>query len=132
MVHGADDFVRMAIEEFHELHEWLQENEGLLHVQVGALADITQRAKGRGDWDVYARAIALADTLYRSASPDLENALNVSFLEHLDFAGPRGSKAWQVMTPGLRNGWIAMQRYLDDLFGGSEGTAPPSKGKGNR
>ena len=49
------------------------------------------------------------------ATPDLDNALNVSYLEHLDFDGPRGPAAWERLTPRLKVGWKEMQRYLEAL-----------------
>ena len=76
---------------------------------------ITQEAKGDGGWEKYDRCIRLADELFGRATSDLENALNVSYLEHLDFDGPRGPKAWERLTPRLKVGWKEMQQYLEDL-----------------
>jgi hypothetical protein len=75
-------------------------------------ADGTKRD---GDWEKYDRCVRLADELFGRATPDLENALKVSYLEHLDFDGPRGPKAWECMTPRLKVGWKEMQQYLQDL-----------------
>jgi hypothetical protein len=93
----------------------LTDHDGLLHLQVGALARLAQSAKGTADWDTYGRVMSLADTLWRNPSKDLLNALNVSFLEHLDFDGPRGSAAWALLSPALQRGWRDMQAYLKAL-----------------
>jgi hypothetical protein len=82
---------------------------------MGAFARITQAAKSEGDWEKYVACIRLADQLSADPSPELENALNVSYLEHLDFDGPSGRKAWESLTPRLRAGWKAMQQYMEDL-----------------
>jgi len=120
VAHSADDFCRMALAEFPELAEEFEEWADLLHLKMGAFARLTQGAKGDGDWEKYARCVRLADELFGSPSPDLENALNVSYLEHLDFEGPRGPKAWEQLTPRLKAGWKEMQQYLEDLAAGGE------------
>jgi hypothetical protein len=111
----AEDFCRMALVEFPELREEFEYNEGLLHVQMGAFAQRLQEAKGTADWDAYARGVRLAHELWQRPDEALLNALNVSFLEHLDFTGPRGPHAWGLLTPELQHGWRAMQKYLSDL-----------------
>jgi len=113
--YSADDFRRLALERFPELREEFEDYASLLHLQMAAFARRTQQAKGDGDWDTYEKCIALADDLWQRPSPDLLNALNVSFLEHLDFDGPRGPVAWEYLSPSLKLGWRSMQRYLEDL-----------------
>ena len=120
MVQTSEDFVRMALAEFPELAEEFEEWHDLLHLKMGAFSRIAQGAKGEGDWDKYNRCMHVTDELLRDPDPDLENALNVSFLEHLDFDGPRGSKAWNYLSPRLQRAWEQMQRYLHDIHGASK------------
>ena len=42
-------------------------------------------------------------------------ALNVSFLEDIDFEGPRGSHAWSLLSETLQNAWSAMAAYNERL-----------------
>lgn len=121
---NADDFRQMALEACPELREEFDDYVGLLHVQMGAFARRTQRAKGEADWDTYRRCVSLIDKLWQRPSHDLLNALNVSFLENLDFDGPRGPMAWGFLSPGLKLGWRNMQQYLDEL------SRPPTRQKG--
>lgn len=111
----APDFVRMTLEEFPELEDEFREYEGLVHLQVGCLARVAQTAKKNADWRTFRRAIALIDELWKKPTPELENALNVSFLEHIDFDGPHGPTAWNTLTPALQKAWKEMQQYLVDL-----------------
>ena len=127
MRYTAEDFRRLSLAAFPEVQDWFEENKDLLHVQMGALASIAQRAKGDGDWGTYRRVIELAEKLYTNPDSELENALNVSFLEHLDFEGPTGGTAWELMTPRLKAGWTAMEQYLDDLFDSKHGRKPRGK-----
>lgn len=113
--YSHSDFVRLALIAFPELREEFEDNAELLHVQMGAFARRTQRAKGEGDWDAYARCVRLADEMWRHPDYYLQNALNVSYLEHLDFDGPRGAIAWEHLTPALRDGWRAMRAYNERL-----------------
>src|SRR5690349_19240546 len=89
----ADDFRRLVLAEFPELLEEFEDFADLLHLQMAVFARRTQLAKGEGDWDTYARCIRLADTLWRRPDEPLLNALNVSYLEMIDFDGPRGPVA---------------------------------------
>jgi hypothetical protein len=109
------DFRRMLLEQFPELREEIDDCDGLLHIEMGVFAQHTQLAKGRADWDTYARCVQLADELWKRPEALLLNALNVSYLEHLDFEGPRGPKAWSLLTPALQRGWRAMMDYLERL-----------------
>jgi hypothetical protein len=91
---------------------------------MGAFAQRLQEAKGAADWEAYTRGIKLAHQLWQRPAAPLLNALNVSFLEHLDFDGPRGQHAWELLSPELQHGWRAMQKYLRDLA-----ALPKKKGK---
>jgi hypothetical protein len=114
-LYTADDFRRLALAEFPELREELEEYPDLLHLQMAAFARRTERAKEEGDWDTYARCVRLADTLWRHPDEALLNALNVSYLEMIDFDGARGPVAWKHLSPALQQGWRAMQAYLAEL-----------------
>jgi hypothetical protein len=56
----------------------------------------------------------------------LSNAIHVSFLEHLDFIGPRGAQAWKLMTPRLQSAWKDIITYNEKLLGGPW---PPTQGQ---
>ena len=111
---GAD-FVSMTVGRFPELREYFEYNEGLHHVQMGDFARLTMEAKGAGNWEKYLACVQLADELWKRPDDYLLNAINVSYLEHLDFDGPKGKKAWDLLPPALRKAWQEMQDYLDDL-----------------
>ena len=118
------DFLRLAVAEFPALRAEFDEDAGLLHLQMHAVTRLAQRAKGEGDWDAYARCVRLAAELWRRPDAALRNALNVSFLEHLDFDGPRGPDAWRRLTAELQEGWRAMRAYNERL---AAQAVPPRK-----
>jgi hypothetical protein len=117
-------FLKIALSEFPELKEDFQFDEGLPYLQMSSLARHIQLAKGRGDWMTYQRVVKVADQLWSGADEGLRNALNVSFLEHIDFDGPRGSEAWALLTPQLQRAWRAMAAYNKSLNSGAKGEAP--------
>lgn len=117
-------FPEVALREFPELAEEFAEYEGLPYVQMGALARLVESAKGQSDWATYRRALMLIDRLWGGADPGLRNALNVSFLEHIDFKGPRGSQAWALLSGRLQRAWKAMAAYNDWLHAGAKGQPP--------
>jgi len=109
------NFGDLLIADFPELDEEFKEFAGLPYIQMGALARLVQQAKGRADWQRYGKAMKIADELWAGADDDLRNALNVSFLEHIDFEGPRGSHAWSLLSQTLQNAWTAMAAYNERL-----------------
>ena len=115
MTYNAEDFSRTVLAEFPELAEEFEEHSELLHVKMGAFAMITEGARRDGDWEKYERCVRLAVELLGRTTPDVENALNVSFLEHINFDGPSGPQAWERLSPRLQQAWRAMQVYLEEL-----------------
>ena len=109
------DFVELALASFPALKEDFEEYRDLLHVQMGAFARLVEHAQAAEDWETYDRAVQLADTLWQRPNPALDNALHVSFLEHLRFAGATGAKAWARLPATLQREWTRMQNYEADL-----------------
>ena len=118
------DFRAAVLSEFPQLTDDLEGDDDLPYIQVGVFATFTQAAKGRADWDTYERCVRIADPLLARASGDLENALYVAYLEHLDFDGPRGPKAWSLLSPELQRAWRRITKANEKL------TALPRKKKG--
>jgi hypothetical protein len=80
-------------------------------VQMEAFARRMQLAKGAADWEAYAPAAHLADELWKDADDALRDILNVSLLERLDFKGPRGPRAWSLLSPQLQRAWRDMAAH---------------------
>jgi hypothetical protein len=105
----ATQFIEQLGVEFPELRDDIDEYEGLLHVQMGSFARITQAAIDSGDFEALRRQ-------FMYAAPDLQNAFYVSYLEYLDFRGKHGERARTFMSSALRQGWQDIMDYLDELF----------------
>lgn len=59
----------------------------------------------------------------------LRNVLNVSLLERLDFKGPRGPRAWSLLSPRLQRAWSDMAAYNAWLRTGAKGPPPKVGGR---
>lgn len=118
------DFVRLALADFPELREEFEEDADLLHLQMHSFERRMGKAKKEEDWAAYSRGMRLAHELWRRPDHALLNALNVSFLEHLEFGGSSGPEAWRHLSPELQEGWRAMDAYMAHL---ATLTAPPKK-----
>ncbi|MEX1033638.1 MAG: hypothetical protein WDZ30_09780 [Cellvibrionaceae bacterium] len=103
--------------EFSGISRELRENDGLLHIQTAEFSHLVQGFIDSGNSAEFGRACDLFVRLFLSASPELENALNVSFLEHLYFIDDEVNRSWAyaAMPPPMRKAWDAMEEYNDRL-----------------
>jgi hypothetical protein len=85
-VTGRKHFLRTLSGRFPEVVARIDSTaRGLLHCEMGYFADATQEALECGDEIVVRSHFAYAEELMRFAGPALENALQVSYLEHINF-----------------------------------------------
>jgi hypothetical protein len=98
--------------------------DGLVHLYALALGAHAEEAKRARNWKTYSGCIKLVDKLWPDAEPGLQNALAVSFLEHLQFDGAQGSDAWRLLTPRLQREWQRVMAHWKKL---KEITGPKAK-----
>ena len=114
---------------FPALSEDLQDEtwEGLIHLQVAVFSHLAQDVINSGDRDAWQEVTEVFMDLWRDCTPDVENALNVSFLEHLNFVDGKKKRSWayQTMPEVMRKAWDEMEDYNRRLHGG-EGFHSPS------
>ena len=113
---SGNDFINDLVQTFPDLKEEIEEWNGLLHVQMGVFARITQEAVEYGDISKIDQCFALAHRMFHDADPELKNALYVSYLENLDFNSPNGQLARTRMSNLLKAGYKEINDYLDKLF----------------
>jgi len=99
------DLITALAAEFPDLRCDLGDSDSLFNTQMGAFAQFTQAAKGRGDLTTYERCLQLADRLFAHADAELAGAFRASYLEHLEFEGSRGPAAWRLVPPRLQVVW---------------------------
>ena len=93
---------------------------GLLHPRMGVFSHLAQDAVDRGDADLWQEVTETFITIWRDCTPDVINALNVSFLEHLQFNGGKRARSWayKAMPEQMRKAWDDMYEHNCKLHGG--------------
>ena len=81
---------------FPQLSEDLHDDiaEGLIHLQVAEFRRLAQSYIDSKDEAGFARVCGLFLELFENGAPELVNALNVSFLEHMNFDNGKVARRW--------------------------------------
>ncbi len=100
-----------------DLHDEIAD--GLLHVQMGAFARYAQQVIDSKDVSSWQRVCDTFMGIWQKCNPDVENALNVSFLENIAFHGSDCDRSWAYdsMPDEMRKAFDEMERYNDSLNG---------------
>ena len=104
--------IKRLEEAFPEIAEEIHEEtiEGLLHCQIAEFSRFAQRQIDSQNRDSFGAICRVFIELFGNADPTLENALNVSFLEHLDFTDGKHSRSWGYMFMPF-----TMRKAFDDM-----------------
>jgi len=94
-------------------------SQGLLHLEMATFARTTQTAMDNQDKTTVVRHFQFVDEVFRDATPDVENAVNVSYLENLRFEGRKAApmKSRELLPPRLLEALIKLEEYLVRLHG---------------
>ncbi len=115
-----DRFIALLTERFPEVADSIDDcSQGLLHLEMATLARATQTAIDRRDRDAVRRHFEFVDEVFREGAPQVENAVNVSYLENLRFEGREAgpTRARELLTPRLQQALTELEAYLGRLFG---------------
>jgi hypothetical protein len=90
---------------------------GLLHPEMATFGRATIGAIREGDLETVKAHFAFADELYRDGDDAVVNAVNVSYLELVDFEGrkAKGIRARQLLSPRLQQAVRDLEEYWDAL-----------------
>ncbi len=118
MISGVEALARIEIE-YPQISEEIQGDEGLLHIQIGTFSHLVQNFIDDNDAQAFEDACNLFVELFQEAAPELENALNVSFLEHLNFIDGKKVRNWayKVMPTSMKKAWDEMDEYNNRIHG---------------
>ena len=89
-----EEFIAAARIEFPELSSILDEDAGLFYLQVGSLARCTQAAIDDGHREEVKRQFEFVRKADLAGDREVQNALGVSYLEHLNFQDGKRHRSW--------------------------------------
>lgn len=115
-----DAFVSMLAERYPAVAADIDESmSGLLHMEMGQLAKAVQVAISDEDTVAVREHFLFIDEVYRRATPEVKNAVHVSYLERLSFDGKHGKRirARDLLSPALQAGLRGLESYNAELFG---------------
>jgi hypothetical protein len=100
-----------------ELHDEIIE--GLIHLQIAEFSHLAQLFIDHSERDAFGAICRLFIELYEQGESDLVNALNVSFLEHLNFKDGKVNRRWayQEMPAKMRKAYDDMEKYNAKIHG---------------
>src|SRR5262245_52274303 len=122
-----DRFIVLLAERFPDVAVTIDDcSQRLLHLEMATLARATQAAIDDQNRDTVLQHFQFIDEVFRQAAPDVENAVNVSYLENLRFEGRKAAptKARDLLTPRLRQALAELEEYLARLFGKGDPAEP--------
>jgi len=95
-------------------------SDGLLHVQMGVFSHLAQSAIDDAEIELWDKITSVFIQIYANCSDDVQNAFNVSFLEHLNFIDGKQHRSWafNAMPPAMKVAWKQMDAYNRRLHGG--------------
>jgi hypothetical protein len=99
-------FLKELKDTFPDLTTEINAQHGLLHLEMGVFANFVQRAITLGNTKDVASCFKLAEKYYRDGNDHLNNAIGVSFVEHLDLRNARW--AWELLGPVLKTEYLQL------------------------
>jgi hypothetical protein len=89
-----DEFIGEVRTEFQDLSAEIDDDAGLFYLRVGSLARHTQAAIEDGDRAEVQRQFEFVRRADLAGDSEVQNALGVSYLEHLNFQDGKRHRAW--------------------------------------
>ena len=106
---------RLLLDHFPELANEIEDDSGLVHLEMSALERLANRSIKSGDISTLKRTYEFVGNMARHLSevhPDVVNAIHVSFLEGLHFANKNhGEKAKALLPAVLLKMWNAQMDH---------------------
>jgi len=108
-------FIKALREELPAVQPWLAGYRDNLTLEMMRFRHFTQDAIARGDLSSVRRAFRFLNTAFATGNRHVRNSIVVSYLEHLDFPGPDGPAAEQLLPATLAAERTRMIAFLTRL-----------------
>lgn len=107
-------FVAMLAQRYPAIAAGIDEGiRGLLHMEMGHLGIAAQAAITTENIAAVREHFRFIDEVYRRGTPEVKNAVHVSYLERLGFDGrhARRIKAREMLSPALQAGLCGLETH---------------------
>ncbi len=114
-----NEIIQKIISTFPEIKEDIESDEDLFYLQISTFSSFAQNAIDNKDKKTFSQICELIRSFLLSSSGDTNNALHVSFLEHLHFEdSKRTSRSWayEVMPKIMKESYNNIMKYNEELF----------------
>lgn len=109
---SPDDYMSELRQRFPELAPTLDQEEwrGLLHVETGLFAAFCREAIDTGNRDLLEKCYLFARQSAVDGTDEVQNAIGVSFVEHLNFRDGKVPRRWayDLLPPRLKTDAVAL------------------------
>jgi hypothetical protein len=100
-------FIALLNEQFPEVAAKIDDiSAGLLHLEMATFSRETQAAIDARDNETVKRHFRFINEVFRDAAPDVENAVNVSYLENLRFDGRKAVDPGSGIAPAAASSGV--------------------------
>lgn len=113
-------FISLLTKRFPSIVEGMGESmQGSLYMEMGELARAAQAAISDEHVAEVREHFRFIEEIYRRATPEVKNAIHVSYLERIGFDGKHAKriKAREMLSPALQAGLRSLEEYDSQLFG---------------
>jgi len=109
---STDEFLQLLVDYFPETKDEVldPDNVGLIHLQVGGFATYANRCVETKRFDELKKIFDFFEATVNKLHTTVENALYVSFLEHVDFKGLNEKEIKKYLKPDLFDTWRQLRK----------------------
>jgi hypothetical protein len=107
-----DEFLRLLVDYFPETKDKVFDPDyvGLIHLQIGEFANYTNKCIATKRFDELKKIFDFFEAAVNKVHSTVENALYVSFLEHVDFNGLNEKEIKKYLNPDLYKTWKELRK----------------------
>ncbi|MEP1069417.1 MAG: hypothetical protein ABJG99_11765 [Crocinitomicaceae bacterium] len=107
------EFLKIIIDQFPEIKEEILDDDydGLIHLQISVFARYTNNYIKIKRFDEVKRIFDFFEKVIDKVDPDTENALYVSFLEHIEFENMSENEIKSFLKPIYFDSWKQLRNY---------------------
>ena len=111
-----EEFYRELLNKYPQLSEEVEDNEGLLHIDMMELRNLAEKLCAERKIEEIGDCFDWVNSFFCRSKGDLLNALNVSFLEYFSFSDGLSENEFRELMPStLYRGYKEIMQYMENM-----------------